>query len=134
MPLYSVLYPGNFWSRYTGLDAPPPEKKKYSKVSFFIKQIKNSFLFHEVFRKLDILQDYLWFKYSMAKEKRRDFIKKNMKQLPNPQCAFLSNMQQVTIQNYLDSGSQLFKTVVQNYRFNFETVIVKMDSYRNLIC
>ena len=79
MPLYSVLYPGNFWCRYPGLVAPPPppqKKKKYSKVSFFIKQIKNSFLFHEVFRKLDILQDYLWFKYSMAKEKRRDFIKK----------------------------------------------------------
>ena len=83
MPLYSVLYPGSFWSRYTVLDAPPPpspfpppKKVLYSKVSFLIKQIKNSFLFHEVFRKLDILQDYLWFKYSMAKEKRRDFIKK----------------------------------------------------------
>ena len=70
----------------------------YSKVSFFIKQIINSFLLCEIYRKLEILNAYLWVKYTMAEEKHGDFIK-NMKKLHKPWCAYLSNIWHVTIQN-----------------------------------
>ena len=66
----------------------------------------------------------------MAKVKHGDFMK-NMQQQPKLQCAFLSNMRQVTIQNNL----YVVIYMIQNYQIQFEIVIVgKMDCYWNFIC
>ena len=63
---------------------------------------------------VSILDAYLWIKHSVAKEEQRDFMKKkNMQQLPKPQCIFLSNIQELTIRNYLDPV--WFKAIDFNY-------------------
>ena len=93
----------------------------------FIKEIKghfyqSSFLLCENHRKLGISNAYLRVKHSMAEEKT-EISWKNMQQLPKPWCAFLSNMQQVTIRKQLKNSLY----VVQNYRFQFKTVIGEKD-------
>ena len=120
--LTPVPYPRNFSSRYTGLGAQKINPKNravlYPKVSFFIKQIKNSFLLCEIYRKLDIFNAYLWIKYSMTEEKRGDFIKKTCTSNLNAMCLHFKNAtgdhsKQIRPCLYVD----------QNYRFQFETVI-----------
>ena len=81
-----VPYPGNFRSWYTGFGAQWKRRQK-------IEQC-----FGEIYWQLDILNVYLWVKYSMAKEKNGDFMK-TIQQLPKPWCTFLLNMWQVTVQN-----------------------------------
>ena len=110
---------------------PKNEPKKSSstlcKSFLFIKEIKGhfyqrSFLLCENYRKLGLSNAYLRIKHSMAEEKT-EISWKNMQQLPKPWCAFLSNMQQVTIRKQLKNSLY----VVQNYRFQFKTVIGEKD-------
>ena len=44
-------------------------------------------------------------------DNKQDFIKKNFQQLHKPQCGFLLNMQQVTIQNNLNLAYMWFKSI-----------------------
>ena len=66
----------------------------YPKVSFFIKQLTNTFLLCEIYQRQEILDAYLWIKCSRAEEKHGNF-------LEIIQHFFLS-IQQATIQNNLD--------------------------------
>ena len=56
----------------------------YHKLSFFIKQIINSFPLCEIYRKLDILKTYLWLKHSKTEKKTRRFDEKIHNSCLNP--------------------------------------------------
>ena len=99
-----VPYPGNFRSWYTGFGAQWKRRQK-------IEQC-----FGEIYWQLDILNVYLWVKYSMAKEKDGDFMK-NIQQLPKPWCTFLLNMWQVTVQNNCGPVYTWFRIIDFNLKY-----------------
>ena len=60
--------------------APKNLSSTLPKSFFFIKQITSLFILSEIYGQLDILNAFLWVKYSINEEKYGDVIKKNMQQ------------------------------------------------------
>ena len=44
----------------------------FSKVYFFIKQLTNTFILCEIYQKKDIIDAYIWIKYTVAIEKQEN--------------------------------------------------------------
>ena len=99
----------------------------YAKVAFLSKRSKVIFIKGHFFC-VKIIESWasqtLTFELNIVWPKKKTEISwKNMQQLPKPWCAFLSNMQQVTIRKQLKNSLY----VVQNYRFQFQTIIGEKD-------
>ena len=60
-------------------------------------------------------------------EENMEISGKNRQQLPKPQCTFVSNMLEVTIQNNLDPVYMWYKT-----QFQFKIVIGRLTVIENL--
>ena len=83
----------------------------------FVRQV-NTFLLCDIYRKLDILNSYLWVKYSMIEEKHGDFMIKT--------CYISLNPNTPSFEQATGNHSKQFRPclyMVQNYQFQIEIVV-----------
>ena len=83
----------------------------------FVRQV-NTFLLCDIYRKLDILNSYLWVKYSMIEEKHGDFMIKT--------CHISLNPNTPSFEQATGNHSKQFRPclyMVQNYQFQIEIVV-----------
>ena len=83
----------------------------------FVRQV-NTFLLCDIYRKLDILNSYLWVKYSMIEEKHGDFMIKTSYISLNPNTP---SFEQATGNHSKQFRPCLY--MVQNYQFQIEIVV-----------